>query len=156
MMVWWGQATPSWKIGRIVNWDDDINPIFLGKCQIDGNQTRLHCSLYPMISKVSHDILQKPWEKQLGRAPSSRWMFHDHSWAPFFHVFSQHILKVGALPKARMDTRFKSHIHICRWWNHVESSFCASETMVRRPTVGGSKKMEAPQNGGLISRIIPI
>ena len=31
------KATPSWKI--LVNWDDDITPIFLGKCHIDGNQT---------------------------------------------------------------------------------------------------------------------
>ena len=32
---WWFE--PFWKI--LVNWDDNRNPIFLGKLKIDGNQT---------------------------------------------------------------------------------------------------------------------
>ena len=28
---WWARATPSWKIWIFVNWDDDRNPIFMGK-----------------------------------------------------------------------------------------------------------------------------
>ena len=33
----WARATPSWKIW--VNWDDNRNPINMGKCKIHGNQT---------------------------------------------------------------------------------------------------------------------
>ena len=30
---------PLWKMMEFVTWDDDRNPIFMGKCQIDGNQS---------------------------------------------------------------------------------------------------------------------
>ena len=30
---------PLWKMMEFVNWDDDSNPILMGKSQIDGNQT---------------------------------------------------------------------------------------------------------------------
>ena len=48
--IWWIQhivkpnlvggciPTPSWKICDFVNWDDEINPIWMGKCQNHGNQ----------------------------------------------------------------------------------------------------------------------
>ena len=35
---WWLGKKPSEKYD-FINWDDDSNPIWMGKCQIDGNQT---------------------------------------------------------------------------------------------------------------------
>ena len=43
---WWLGKNPSEKYD-FVNWDDDSNPIWMGKCKIDGNQTTNQSSVQP-------------------------------------------------------------------------------------------------------------
>ena len=42
----WASHQPSWKMMEFVTWDEDSNPILMGKCQIDGNQTTNQLYIY--------------------------------------------------------------------------------------------------------------
>ena len=73
---WW-LGHPSEKY-EFVNWDDDINPIFPGKCQIDGNQTtnQLTCSFtsistcYMKLSTAPSCLQGREPGRAAGRTPA--------------------------------------------------------------------------------------
>ena len=48
--AWWLGQNPFWKRLDFVNWDDGRNPIFLGKCQIDGSTSHHQPDMeWPMV-----------------------------------------------------------------------------------------------------------
>ena len=63
---WWARATPSWKMMEFVNWDDDINPSHMGKCQkwqpVTTNQTfTMKYSWNPSVKSRELPDIKKTW-----------------------------------------------------------------------------------------------
>ena len=79
---WWFE--PLWKKNMKVNWDDNRNPILMGKCQIDGNQSppTRYVSCHPKSTKHSTVVIPVRLPR-LPRLPRC-WISFHQGFAPIW------------------------------------------------------------------------
>ena len=71
---WWLSSPPRPAKYDFVNWDDNRNPIWMGKCQIHGNQSP------PTSYKLTQLVFHCMWLYLLAHFLGNLWI-HDHFFA---------------------------------------------------------------------------